>query len=198
MITLGITGGIGSGKSYIAKKFASLGIMGIDTDRVSKEIYLSGKPCYRELLDFFGQEILSPDGEISRPKLSEIVFSDDAKRKKLNEITHKYILDECRAFLSERAKSGDKVAYVEAPLLYESGFDKECDFVCAVIADEDARIHRIVKRDGISAQEAKLKIQKQKSNDFFRKNADFVIENGLHQEVEDSVREVLNQILTER
>ncbi len=195
MIVLGITGGIGSGKSYIAKKFGKLGINGIDTDCISKEIYLNGKSCYRELVNYFGEEILSENGEISRQKLSEIIFSNDEKREVLNKITHKYILDECREFLSKREEAGDKIAYVEAPLLYESGFDKECDFVCAVIADNNARIHRIVKRDGITEEEAQLKINKQKSNDFFIKNADFIIENGLHQELDCAVQSVYNKLL---
>lgn len=179
MQILGLTGGSGSGKGYVAALFAAQGIPSIDCDEVSRQICTKGSPCLCELAEALGSEVLAADGSYDRAATAKIVFSDRDKLNLLNRITHRYILAECRTRLTRLREEGIEIAIVDAPVLYESGFDSECDAVAAVIAEERERIRRIVKRDGISEEMARMRISKQHSETFYRQKADYIIENGI-------------------
>ena len=170
----GITGRSGSGKSYVSKIFERCGFTVIDLDAVSRDVAESGSACLGEITAFFGTDILLPDGTLNRRALGEIVFNNEEKLKKLNSITHKYILDKMEAIIAET--DGDIL--IDAPLLFEAELDKRCDFTIGVIADDDVLIKRICERDGISYQTAKARLSKQKDNDFFIKNCTYIIENN--------------------
>lgn len=179
MRILGLTGGSGSGKGYVAALFAAQGIPSIDCDAVSRQVCTKGSACLGELAEALGGEVLAPDGSYDRAATARIVFSDRDKLDLLNRITHRYILAECRTRLAQMREAGVEIAIVDAPVLYESGFDAECDAVAAVIAEEQERIRRIVKRDGISEEMARMRISKQHSEAFYRQKADYIIENGV-------------------
>jgi dephospho-CoA kinase len=181
MKVIGLCGGSGSGKGVVSSLFASLGIPAIDTDAVYRELILSASPCTMALTQEFGKEILSVDGSINRSALSKLVFcgeNSDYKLSRLNTITHKYILDETRKRLEKYKASGCVAAIVDAPVLFESGFNKECDLIVSVIAEREVRVNRIIQRDNISVEAAEARISKQLSNEELISKSDFVIENN--------------------
>ena len=178
MIVIGLTGSTGSGKGCVCHAFLKYNINSIDTDQTSRSVCDIGKPCLNELTEAFGDQILNSDRSLNRKALANIAFSDTEKHLTLNKITHKHILNEVRNWLEIEKSNGKKAAIVDAPLLYESGFDKDCDIIIAVIADKDIRIKRIINRDNITLDEANLRISKQHDDFFYTKNADYVIVNN--------------------
>ena len=175
---LGLCGGSGSGKSAASVFFAKSGYLPINADIVYRELTDKCSPCLDALVCAFGNDILNSHATLDRKKLAEIVFSDKNKLSELNHITHKFILDEIRNIISKAKEDGYRGALVDAPLLYESGFDSECDFIIAVVADLDIRIARITDRDSISVDAAIKRISSQKTDTELRDLADFVIENN--------------------
>ena len=200
MIVIGLCGGSGSGKGTVADLFLNFDIPSVDTDKVYHDLTSYKSPCLDALVDEFGEEILSSNGALDRSKLSQIVFlgeNSSGKRQILNQISHKFVLDKKREILKEYRNLGKKAVLVDAPLLFESGFDKECDFVIAVIADEYSRIMRIVNRDNITAEKAKLRIKSQLSDEYLEANSKYVIKNDgnlldLRSSVEAIAKEILN------
>ena len=181
MKVIGLVGGSGSGKGCVCELLSEYSTYSIDTDRVYHEITSSDSPCLRELVSEFGEAVVGNDGALDRAYLRSIVFgtSDaDEKREMLNKIAHKHILNEVRKIILQKQNEGLRAVIVDAPLLYESGFDAECDVTVCVIADEDVRIERIVLRDGISVDDAVKRIRGQLSNDELAARSDFVIENN--------------------
>ena len=178
MLILGLTGGMGSGKGYCSEIFAEYGIMAIDTDKVSRNVVQKGKPCLDELAASFGSSILDENGELIRKNLAALAFESTEKTELLNSITHKYILEECKDFIREREANGDFACIIDAPLLFESKFNCICDYTVCVLSDLPTRLHRVFLRDGISAQDAMKRIEKQHTNEFFRASCDFSIYNS--------------------
>lgn len=181
MKIIGLCGGSGSGKGTVAKMFLSYGIPSIDTDLVYHELTSRKSYCLDELVAEFGEEILSGDGSLDRRKLSTIVFCGDASaenRMKLNYIAHKHVLKYVRDELNVYKKKGARAVLVDAPLLFESKFNKECDLIIAVIADKNVRIQRIINRDGISVESATLRIQTQLTDAFLIEKSDFIVNNS--------------------
>lgn len=184
MRVIGLTGGTGAGKGEVSLCFMSNGIKCLDTDKVSREVCLPGKPCLDELVEYFGEGILQPDGTLDRKGLANLVFGEtdpelrSVKHAALNRITHKHIIDAINDWLRKREAEGDKLAVVDAPQLFESGFDRHCDYIIGVIAEENVRLRRIISRDGITREAAIKRIQSQKSNDFFKNNCDFTVYNN--------------------
>ncbi len=203
MKVIGICGGSGAGKGYVCGIFAEYGIPSIDTDAVYHEMISKPSECLNELRDFFGESIISEDGSLNRRALSDIVFAEDAGEKlsELNRITHRHILNKTDLILDNYRKENKIAAIVDAPLLFESGYDKKCDAVVAVVADKDTRIKRIIKRDGIACEAAEKRIASQKSNEYLTQRADFVITNNinqpdLHKQINDILlkMDILNDI----
>lgn len=184
MRVIGLTGGSGAGKGEVSLCFLSHGIKCLDTDKVSREVCLPGKPCLTELVEYFGDGILLPDGKLDRKGLAALVFGEENEEKRsvkhaaLNRITHRHIIDAMNKWLSEREKAGDTLAVVDAPQLFESGFDRHCDYTVGVIADEEVRIRRIISRDRITRETAEKRIRSQKSNSFFIETCDFTVYNN--------------------
>ncbi len=169
---IGITGGSGCGKSHLSGLLRERGIPVIDCDLVSREIMAKGTPCEKEVVDFFGKEILE-NGEINRRKLGRIVFSDKEKLKKLNEITHKYILAD---IYNKMEKECSEVICADGATLIESGI--KCDLMVGILADKELRIKRICERDKLTKEDAKLRIEAQKDDSFYKENCDFVVYNN--------------------
>ena len=181
MKIVGLCGGSGSGKGAVCDLFLELGIPSIDTDALYHNMTSSDTPCQRALVEEFGESIIDHHGRLDRAVLRNIVFSSGdgmEKRKRLNEITHKFILDEARKIIKEYEKKGFLAAIVDAPLLFESGFDKECDFILCVTADENIRVKRIMLRDGISEADAYKRIASQITTEELAKKCDALITNN--------------------
>ncbi len=181
MKVIGLCGGSGSGKGVVSALFRTYGFFSIDTDDVYHELISHTSDLTIELTEAFGKEILSL-GKVDRKALSAIVFSGDNSSEKLellNKITHKHILDEVRERLFRYKSEGARYVIVDAPLLFESGFDKECDIIISVIADKATRICRIMQRDDISYDAAERRLMSQIDDNWLSENSDFIIENNL-------------------
>lgn len=179
MFVIGITGNSGSGKSMISELIKSQGAYIIDADKVAHKIMQVGKKAYNEIIDFFGSEVINNDKTINRKILGNIVFNDSQKLNKLNDITHKYILEYIKDEIREikNKKSEYKYIVIDAPLLIETGLNKECDYIWIVYASIEKRLERIKKRDNISEEIVLKRFKNQTPFEVLKKFADVVIEN---------------------
>lgn len=190
---IGVCGRSGSGKSTFCHELQKLGYTVIDTDEVYHSLIADGdSECTKAICARFGSGILT-GGVIDRSKLREIVFADQTALHDLNAISHSYVISETMRIINDHI--GEKLIFADVPLLFESGFDKQCDHTVCVWADDDICIERICARDGISAAAAKERLSKQ--NDF-RSQCDLVIDNHagintLSQKVDELLSEVLHE-----
>jgi dephospho-CoA kinase len=177
MRVLGLTGGIGSGKSMVAQLFARLGAVVIDADQLAREVVEPGQPALEEIVATFGRDVLLPDGRLDRAKLAGIIFADPVERAKLDAITHPRI----RARMDEEIKarrSGPGVLIVDIPLLYENDRTYSVERVIVVWVDPQTQLRRIRQRDGLSADAAGQRIAAQMPLEAKRARADHVIDNS--------------------
>ncbi len=194
MYTIGLTGSMGAGKSYAAAVFGEFGILSIDTDTVSRQVTHPGTPCLEELRLYFGDTIITNDGTLDRSELAKIAFADKEKTLALNKITHKHILAECRKWLRLREAEGQFAAIVQAPLIYESGFNYHCDYVVAVLCDTATKLRRIYNRDGITEQDALARMSKQHNDRYFYNRADFTVNNNDGENIRLQIDLIIQQI----
>jgi dephospho-CoA kinase len=176
---LGLCGGSGSGKGLASKSFLSYGIPALDTDALYHAMIERDSECARELISEFGEQIKGDNGGINRVALRNAVFEKDGERlKRLDEIAHRHILAECRLWLKGKEKEKCPAAIIDAPLLFESGFDRECDIIISVIAPKEERIKRIMARDNLTSAEAEARIRSQKSDEFLKAHSHYLIYNN--------------------
>ena len=173
-LKVGITGGIGSGKSTICRIFKILGVPVFEADLVAKQLLLTNIEIRNELIRLFGVGVYLEDGAVNRKKLAEIIFNDDVQLAKMNALVHPVVRNEFHKWVKQQNSS-----YVihEAAILFESGFYKLMDFTILVSAPEEERIWRIVKRDDISEKQVKERLAKQWTDAEKRKLADYEIKN---------------------
>lgn len=191
MLIIGLTGPSGSGKGHVGKYLKEKNIPSIDTDAVYHALLIPPSECLDELTNVFGREILTSDGTLDRAALARIVFSDEEKLKTLNSVTHKYILARTDELLRGYAKDGYAAAIVDAPALFESGYDKKCDFVITVTAPRELRIKRIIKRDGLSQEAATRRIDAQKSDEFYSSRSKYTVINNEDDEAVKQIDSIL-------
>lgn len=185
---IGITGGIGSGKSTVAKILHDLGARIIDADKVAREVIGKGQPALEEIRSFFGEGVINEKGELDRKKLSSIVFGNEEKLEVLNAITHKYIVDRIMGCLEMLRKEQAEFVALDAPLPVKHGFLDIVDEVWVIVAGKDERIRRIMQRSSISYEEAVKRINAQKNDEEYLKYAKEVIYNeGSIDELEKAV-----------
>jgi len=149
ILRVGLTGGIASGKSTVARTLAGLGCVSIDADSVVTRLYRPGEPGYEALVHAYGKEILRPDGEIDRPKLASIGFVNDASAKKLNALIHPLVIAQEEQVIRGEARrfpDRDRIVVVEATLLLESGGRKRYDRIVVVDSEPSLQIERAVAR----------------------------------------------------
>ncbi len=190
MLKVGLTGGIGSGKTTVAKIFQMLGIPVFDADSNAKQIMNTNKIIKKELIAAFGKSIFNDD-ELDRKKLAAIVFNDKQKLKLLNSIVHPETIKASEDWVKQQHS---KYVIKEAALLFESGSNKELDLVIGVIAPKEIRIERVIARDNTSKKEAELRITKQNDEEITKKLCDYSIINDDEHLVIPQVLE-LHQIL---
>lgn len=177
MKIIGLTGGIASGKSTVAKILEDFGAVVIDADQLARQAVMPGEPAYQEIRREFGEGVIGKDGLLDRSALGAAVFADPGLRKRLEEITHPQIRKLAEKRLLELKKNGAKAAFYMAPLLYEVGLDNKMDEVWVVYVKEETQLRRLVERDRFSEAEAKRRIASQMPIEEKRKRAKVVIYN---------------------
>lgn len=170
---IGLTGQSGAGKSTVAFVFENEGFCIIDADKISKEV-TSRKEVISKLTENF-DDILFEDKTLNKRKLAKIVFSDKEELKKMNNILFPLIEKEIMLIVDN---SENAYILLDAPQLFESGMDIQCDNVVSVVANKEKLLERIVQRDSITVDEAKKRLNSQYTREFFEKNSDFVIYNN--------------------
>lgn len=174
---VGLTGGLATGKTTVAKIFKELGAEVVDADIIAREIVRKGTEVFDEIVKVFGEGIIGEEGELDRKKLASIIFCDEEAREKLNMITHppirKRIVEEIA-----RLKESKRIIVLDVPLLIEAGFSDLVDVVVVVSAGEEEQIRRVMKRDGIKREEALLRIRSQLPLQSKLDAADYVIDNS--------------------
>jgi dephospho-CoA kinase len=180
---VGLTGGIGSGKSTVARLLAERGAIVIDADQVAREIVEPGEPALAEIAAHFGAEVLTEDGALDRPALAAIVFNDADARRDLEAITHPRIGDRIVARLAqirlgERSDGASRVVVLDHPLLVETGTTQRCDDVVVVTAPAEVRVRRLVEQRGMDEADARARIAAQADDATRVAAATHVIDNS--------------------
>lgn len=191
---IGLTGGIGSGKTAVSDKFNALGIHIVDADIAARVIVEPNKPAWHEIKDYFGEEVLLADQNLNRAWLRQQVFSDQEKRKKLEEITHPRIRDE---IIRDLRSSTSSYTILSSPLLIESGQAKLVSKTIVVDVSEQVQIERTCSRDNNDIEQVKRIIAAQLPREERLKHGDWVIDNNQTLEALDQQVEALHQELLE-
>ena len=177
-ITIGVTGGIGSGKSTAARLLAEMGAPVIDADKVGHEIYQPGMPAYAELIQAFGESILAPDRTIDRRKLGPIVFADPAALKRLNGIVHPRMFARMGEMVAAMRRGGEaRPIIVEAAILIEANWQPLFDEIWLVTASREHVIERVERDRGLKPEQTEARLRAQLSDDERRKHASREIRN---------------------
>ncbi|MFJ2672430.1 dephospho-CoA kinase [Streptomyces sp. NPDC088551] len=189
MLRLGLTGGIGSGKSEVSRLLTSYGAVLIDSDRIAREVVEPGTPGLAAVVAEFGPGVLTPDGALDRPKLGAIVFGDPDRLRALNAIVHPLV--RARSAELETAAGPDSIVVHDVPLLVENGMEALYDLVVVVDASPETQLDRLVRLRGMAESEARKRMEAQAGRERRRAAADVVIDNdGPLEELEPQVRRV--------
>lgn len=199
MITIGITGGIGTGKSTVSEYLQEKGYRIIDCDAISRGITKAGSPALEELRQAFGDGIFRENGELDRKKTAAVVFSDPEKKAKLERIVTDRVFDELERSIRRAKDDGLPAVFLDAPILFETGADRLCDRVWLVTAEEDLRIRRVASRDGMTAEEVRRRIRSQMPEEEKKKRSDSVLDNSgsvrdLQAQIDELLRKIKNSI----
>lgn len=193
-LVVGLTGQTGSGKTTVADILKKNGCLIIDADLIAREIVEPGHKCLLELKKEFGDIICNKDGTLNRRILASIAFSNKEKTNKLNNITHPFIVSK----INEIIKDNDnkcRIIIIDAALLIESGLNKICKIVISIIAPENIRIKRIIKRDFITKEEAIKRVKSQNNEEFYRSNSSYVLDGTQDKYIiYEKVKEILDKV----
>ena len=178
-LLVGLTGGIGTGKSTVSTMLRALGAVVIDADVLAREVVAPGEPTLAQIVAEFGRGVLRADGTLDRKALGAIVFADPAKRKRLEAITHPSIREHFTRRLDEIAAHGfHGIVFFDAPVMIESGNYKTMDRLVVVVSDEATQVARLFTRDGMTREEALRRIRSQMPLSEKTRLADYVIDNS--------------------
>ena len=177
MKVIGLTGGIGSGKSTVSRFLSELGAVVLDADKVGHEAYQPGTGTWKEVVAAFGQDIIGADGSIDRKKLGAIVFGDPAALERLNGIMHPRMYDLMAARIEEYGRQGVKVVVLEAAILLEAGWTPLVDEIWVTVASEPTVVRRVRERTDLPQEQIRSRIRSQLSNEERKKQASVVISN---------------------
>ena len=192
MITIAVTGGIGSGKTQVTNYLISKGFTVVDADRMSREMTSAGGKAIPYIREHFGPSFILEDGSLDRAAMRDLVFKDPSWKKVLEGGTTKVVLEDIEAIKKERAASNDKALFFDIPLLFETGSEDDYDAVWVVTADYDLRKNRVMARDGIDPSIIDLIMDSQDGEEKKVQLADHVIyNNGTLDELRESVDAVL-------
>lgn len=196
MNIIGVTGSSGSGKTTVSKIIEQeVNAKIIDADRISRFLTNNETEYLQAIVELFGKEILLENKKLNRKKLAKIIYNDDKARENLNELTFKYVVDEIKKELNQiKMEKIYNTIVLDVPLLFESGLNKECDFVIGVLAPESEKIRRICYRDRIQKGQAIKRLNTQLNDEFYKGHCDFVIENINYVKTSMEVIEILKKL----
>ena len=178
MITIAVTGGIGSGKSTVCRSFRSMRVPVLSADDLSKQIANEVPAVRKKIVALLGPHAYAPDRSLDRSYVAQKVFSNARLRRSLEQILHPAVLRRVRAWFGEQQKKGKRIAAVEAALVFESGLDKLVDMVVVVDAAKAERVRRIQARDGLSKAEIRRRMDAQMPDRERLKKADVILRNS--------------------
>jgi dephospho-CoA kinase len=177
MLVVGLTGGIASGKSTVSRMFVDEGVPVICADELARDAVRPGSAALEEIRRTFGEQVLAEDGSLDRAAMARLVFQDKARRKLLESIIHPRVAEEQQKKLQRLEYEGHRMAIIDVPLLYESGWEKAFDLVIVVYVPRDIQEQRLMERDGISLEDARARLNAQMAIPEKKKRADRVIDN---------------------
>lgn len=192
MIKIGITGGIGSGKSYIADLIKKQGLPVFNCDDAAKYIMANDDEIKARLKELIGEEIYTDGGNLNKQMMSDFIYLNEDNRKKINEIVHPAVREQYMRWLSVQYTS---VVFMESAILFESGFSDLVDKVIHVFASDEVRLHRLIKRDGLTRMQAYERMQAQMSEAVKMKFADYCILNNGNMNVAKQLGHILDQLM---
>jgi dephospho-CoA kinase len=188
MLVIGLTGGIGSGKSTVSRMLVERGVQMVDGDKVGHQLYEPGGPAYDEVVAAFGPGVVGPEGQIERGRLGSIVFADPDALKKLNAIMHPKIKEVIAEVLQEWRRDGAEVAVVEAAVLFEANWADLVDEIWVTLSDERTVVDRLGKAKGLSPEQTRARLNSQMPPEEKARRAHVVISNnGSVEELEKRV-----------
>ncbi len=191
MLLLGLTGGIGSGKSFVAGIFEHLDIPVYYSDVRAKELMINPE-MKEQIIDLLGNDAYMPDGSLNRKYVAERIFSNHDLKKSLEQIVHSAVRKDFDSWVEANAEN--PLLVKESALLIESGTYRDMDYIAVVTAPEDVRIRRVVERDGLSEEEVKQRIRNQMSDEERIKFADFVLYNAGNKLILPQITEMFKKI----
>ena len=179
MIIAGLTGGIATGKSTVSSILREAGAIIIDADAIARDAVKKNLPAWHEIVRVFGKEVLLPDGEIDRARLGGIIFRDSTKKEILNKIVHPHVIQKVAELIEEiGGRAPDSIVILDVPLLIEAEMHKGLEDVILVYTPEQLQIKRLIERDGISDEEALLRVRSQMPIEKKREFATIIIDNS--------------------
>ena len=180
MLLIGLTGGVATGKSTVAKLFKECGAVVIDADALARQVVQPGKPAWRDIVRLYGRQILAADQTLNRPALAHVVFRDPRKLRTLSRIIHPRVAREQSRLTRNLARNDPNVMIVyDVPLLFEAGVDRRVDQIIVVVADRETQITRLQRRNHLTRAEALRRIRSQLPLAQKSKRADYVLEGTL-------------------
>ncbi|MDR4889200.1 dephospho-CoA kinase [Fredinandcohnia sp. QZ13] len=193
-LTIGLTGGIASGKSTVSQMFKEAGIVVIDADVIARKVVEIGEEAYEQIVQSFGEDILLPDKTINRPKLGSIVFFSEDKRLLLNSIVHPAVRKQMLKEKEEHMMNGEETVVLDIPLLFESKLTSLVDKTLLVYVDYEKQLSRLMNRNSLTKEEAEARIQSQMPLKDKIQLADAVIDNnGTIEATKDQFRVICKQ-----
>jgi dephospho-CoA kinase len=199
VLLVGLTGGIGSGKSEVSKRLAALGAVIVDADKVAREVVQPGTPGLEQVVDAFGRQVLLPDGTLDREGLGRIVFGDPQKLARLNSIVHPLVGERIAAMMADVERDHpDAVVVYDVPLLVENGLQDRYQVVLVVATAPDTQLRRLVEQRGMTEADARARIAAQAPLEAKLAVADHVIDNDGDLAALDAAVEEVWRDLTDR
>jgi dephospho-CoA kinase len=200
LIIAGLTGGIATGKSTVSSFFREAGAIIIDADAIARDAVKKDLSAWHEIVRAFGKEVLLPDGEIDRVRLGDIIFGDSSKKEILNKIVHPHVIEKTAELIeTTKIKSPEAVVILDVPLLIEAGMDKGLEYIILVYTPEEIQLKRLIERDGLSNEDALLRVRSQMPIEKKREFATIIIDNsGPIEETKKKALEVLNHLSNKR
>ena len=178
MKIIGLTGGIGTGKSTVSAYLAQKGCKIIDADLISHQMTEAGSPCLAEIKAAFGEDVFLRDGNLDRKKVGRLVFADATKKKTLEQIITRRVIEKTLRILQDCRAQQEDLAVLDAPLLFECGMQRYTDETWLVVCRTETRLRRIAARDGLAEEDIQKRIANQMSTEQKEKLADYIIDNS--------------------